>query len=123
MKTISAVALCAALGFAAAGCASGSNVRTGSVTVAVRTTTSTLKTGTVVRSKVFRHSIVVSGTVTVSNLTAGTVVGCKGSQLTATVPDGTEEVAEGGHWSNSAVSQNMNLTRLQNGMVTISCSS
>lgn len=38
----------------------------------------------------------------------------------ATVPGRSEGVAEGGHWSNGTGSQDMELTRLQNGAVTIS---
>ena len=124
MKTISAVALFAALGFVAAGCASESKVLTGSTSAAG---TAKAKTGIVVKSKVSPGLMTVAGTVTISKVKAGTVVRCSGTQLTETVPARSEGVVEGGHWARggngkSTSPQDMQLTHLQNGAVTVSCS-
>jgi hypothetical protein len=113
MKTVSAVVLCAALGFVAAGCAGTRTISKG-------------KTGTVVRSKVSDGLITVSGTVTISNVKTGTVVRCRGEQLTETVPGLSEEVVSGGQLSVAANGkrtrpQDMRVTRSQGGMVTVSC--
>ncbi len=125
MKTISAAALFAALGFVAAGCASGSKALSGSTSAAG---TPRGKTGVVVRGKVSSGSITVAGTVTISKVKTGTVVRCSGTQLTETVPARSERVVSGGAWARSGNGkstspQDMRLMHLQNGAVTVSCSS
>ncbi len=124
MKTISAAALFAALGFLVAGCASGSKALSGSTSAAG---TARAKIGVVVRSKVSSGSITVAGTVTISKVKTGTVVRCSGTQLTETVPARSEGFVEGGHWARSGNGkstspQDMQLMHLQNGAVTVSCS-
>jgi hypothetical protein len=88
VKTISGAGLLLALGFVAAGCASGSKARAGTQTVAGR--------------KVFSSSITVSGTTTIANPRTGMVVQCRGSQLTATVPGRSVGVLEAGRSSDAA---------------------
>ena len=125
MKTFTAMALFAALGLVAAGCAGGSKVLSGSTTKARTRSVSKRKTGTVVRSQVSPRLITVTGTVSISNVKTGTVVECRGEQMTETVPSPSEGVVSGGQWSITARGtsrpQYMRVTRLRSGVVTVSC--
>jgi hypothetical protein len=110
MKTVPAVAVVAAL-LVVAGCGSGRKTP-GSTVV-------TLATG----------SLMVAGTTTISNVKAGTVIACKGAGPmggkgpTTTVTQGQMDIAESSQSIGGGPSskRNLELARLQNGTLRVSC--
>jgi hypothetical protein len=111
MKRIAALVVLAALGFVVAGCG-GSAKKGGSVSRILVTTAS-----------LSREALTVSGTTTISDLKPGTSIGCKGGpRVKAPAGAGVVNAGSGtASASGSSHSKRLQLTRLPNGTVTVTC--
>ena len=111
VKTLIALALLAVLGFAAAGCG------------ATKKKTVVYHDGQAMRSS----PITFTGTTTVPNVATGTLIHCKGGPSAkvprrgATVAAGEDKLSPVGTPPPTTPSRAIQLTHLQNGSVTVSC--
>ena len=95
MKRLLAVVLVALVGFAAAGCGSGTKTGSGAITV--------------------------TGTTTISNVDTGTLVSCKGGIPSSKVPPAGEGVTANVDGTGPSSSGMLQLTHRQDGSVVVRC--